>query len=360
MKSYDHRAIEKKWRQVWEDQKLDEVNLAKVDNGFYCLDMFPYPSGDGLHVGHWRGFVLSDYFARYQRLQGKQVFHPMGFDAFGLPAENAAIKKKSHPKLFTDQAIKGFMPQLKAIGAMYDWSKAINTSDPNYYRWTQWLFLQFFKHGLAEKRDAWVNWCPKDQTVLANEQVVSGNCERCGMKVTKKQTSQWYLKITDFAEELLNGLDTLDWPENVKTLQRNWIGRSDGAYVIFHCDKTSVQVFTTRPDTLFGVTALVLAPEHPDVANLTTKEHQNAVLQYVELSKEKTDLERQKDSNQTKTGVFTGSYALHPLTHQQIPVWIADYVLLNYGTGAVMMVPAHDERDFDFAQRQVYVVVNHE
>ncbi len=350
MKSYDHRAIEKKWRQVWEDQKLDEVNLAKVDNGFYCLDMFPYPSGDGLHVGHWRGFVLSDYFARYQRLQGKQVFHPMGFDAFGLPAENAAIKKKSHPKLFTDQAIKGFMPQLKAIGAMYDWSKAINTSDPNYYRWTQWLFLKFFKHGLAEKRDAWVNWCPKDQTVLANEQVVSGNCERCGMKVTKKQTSQWYLKITDFAEELLNGLDTLDWPENVKTLQRNWIGRSDGAYVIFHCDKTSVQVFTTRPDTLFGVTALVLAPEHPDVANLTTKEHQNAVLQYVELSKEKTDLERQKDTNQTKTGVFTGSYALHPLTHQQIPVWIADYVLLNYGTGAVMMVPAHDERDFDFAQ----------
>ena len=350
MKSYDHQAIEKKWRQAWEDQKLDEVNPANVENGFYCLDMFPYPSGDGLHVGHWRGFVLSDYFARYYRLQGKTVFHPMGFDAFGLPAENAAIKYETHPKEYNAKTIPTFIKQLKQVGAMYDWTKTIDTSEPNYYRWTQWLFLQFFKHGLAEKRDAWVNWCPKDQTVLANEQVVNGMCDRCGMKVTKKQLSQWYLRITDFAEELLSGLETLDWPENVKTLQKNWIGKSDGAYVVFHCDRVSLQVFTTRVDTLFGVTAIVLAPEHPDVANLTTKEHQNAVLQYVERSKERTDLERQKSTDQTKTGVFTGSYALHPLTHQQIPIWIADYVLLNYGTGAVMMVPAHDERDYEFAK----------
>src|SRR3990167_6053956 len=222
MQSYDHKEIEKKWRKAWEEQKLDEVDPAKVENGFYCLDMFPYPSGEGLHVGHWRGFVLRDYFARYYRLQGKTVLHPMGFDAFGLPAENAAI-----------------INQLKAIGAMYDWTKTIDTSDPGYYKWTQWLFLQFFKHGLAEKRNSWVNWCPKDQTVLANEQVVNGCCERCGMKVTKKQLSQWYLKITDFAEELLDGLETLDWPENVKTLQKNWIGRSEGANVLFHTDKVS-------------------------------------------------------------------------------------------------------------------------
>jgi len=350
MQSYDHKEIEKKWRKVWEEQKLDEVDPAKVENGFYCLDMFPYPSGEGLHVGHWRGYVLSDYFARYYRLQGKTVLHPMGFDAFGLPAENAAIKNKSHPKEYNAKTIPVFINQLKAIGAMYDWTKTIDTSDPGYYKWTQWLFLQFFKHGLAEKRNSWVNWCPKDQTVLANEQVVNGCCERCGMKVTKKQLSQWYLKITDFAEELLDGLETLEWPENVKLLQKNWIGRSDGAYVVFHADKVSLKVFTTRVDTLFGVTALVLAPEHPDVENVTTKEFQNSVLQYVEQSKERTELDRQKNTDQTKTGVFTGGYALHPLTHKQIPIWVADYVLPNYGTGALMLVPAHDERDYEFAK----------
>lgn len=350
MQSYDHQEIEKKWREKWADQKFDEVEPAKVKNGFYCLDMFPYPSGEGLHVGHWRGYVLSDYFARYHRLQGKTVLHPMGFDAFGLPAENAAIKKKAQPKDFIDQAIPVFINQLKAVGAMYDWTKIVNTSDPNYYKWTQWLFLQLFKHGLAEKRLSWVNWCPKDKTVLANEQVVSGNCERCGMKVTKKQLSQWYLKITDFAEELLDGLETLDWPENVKTLQRNWIGRSEGANVIFHTDTVSLRVFTTRVDTLFGVTAVMLAPEHPDLPALTTPEYKNSVLSYVEKAKEQTELDRQKNDDVTKTGVFTGSYALHPLTHQQLPIWVADYVLPTVGTGAVMSVPAHDQRDFEFAK----------
>lgn len=350
MQTYDHQAIEKKWRQKWAEQKHDEVDPAKVDNGFYCLDMFPYPSGEGLHVGHWRGYVLSDYFARYHRLQGKTVLHPMGFDAFGLPAENAAIKKKAQPKDFIDQAIPVFISQLKAVGAMYDWTKIVNTSDPNYYKWTQWLFLQLFKHGLAEKRLSWVNWCPKDKTVLANEQVVNGSCERCGMKVTKKQLSQWYLKITDFAEELLDGLETLDWPENVKTLQRNWIGRSEGANVIFHTETVSLSVFTTRVDTLFGVTAVILAPEHPDLPALTTSEYKNSVLSYVEKAKEQTELDRQKNDDVTKTGVFTGSYALHPLTHQQLPIWVADYVLPTVGTGAVMSVPAHDERDYAFAK----------
>lgn len=350
MHCYDHQAIEKKWRQVWEDQKVDEVDLSKVTDGFYCLDMFPYPSGEGLHVGHWRGYILSDYFARYYRLQGKTVLHPMGFDSFGLPAENAAIKKKTHPKKFIDEAIPVFINQLKATGAMYDWSKTISTADPSYYRWTQWLFLQFFKHGLAEKRHSWVNWCPKDQTVLANEQVINGCCERCGSKVTKKELAQWYLKITDFATELLDGLETLNWPDNVKSLQKNWIGRSEGANVVFHSDQVSLKVFTTRVDTLFGVTALVLAPEHPDLASVTTAEYKNSVLSYIEKSKEKSELDRQRGAELAKTGVFTGSYALHPLTSKQIPIWVADYVLPDYGSGVVMLVPAHDQRDFAFAK----------
>lgn len=348
--SYNHQEIEKKWRQQWDDWRLAEVDPQNSADKFYCLDMFPYPSGEGLHVGHWRGYVLSDYFARYWRLQGKNVLHPMGFDAFGLPAENAAIAKKSHPKLFTDEAIKLFTTQLKQIGAAYDWTKTINTSSPDYYKWTQWLFLQLYKHDLVEKRLSWVNWCPKDKTVLANEQVVNGGCERCGSKVTKKQLSQWYFKISEFAQELLDGLETLDWPENVKLLQKNWIGRSEGAEVVFHCDSTSLKVFTTRPDTLFGVTALVLAPEHPDIKGLTATEYQNTVLAYIEKAKELSDVDRQKTTELTKTGVFTGSYALHPLTHQQLPIWVADYVLPNYGSGTVMLVPAHDQRDYEFAK----------
>ena len=349
-KPYDHQAIEKKWRTVWDKKKVNEVDPAKAADKFYCLDMFPYPSGEGLHVGHWRGYVLSDYFARYQRLQGKTVLHPMGFDAFGLPAENAAIKKKSHPKVFTDSAIKHFTDQLKQTGASYDWSKTISTADPSYYRWTQWLFLQLYQHGYAEKRLSWVNWCPKDQTVLANEQVITGRCERCGSIVTKKQLSQWYLKITDFAQELLDGLDSLNWPENVKTLQRNWIGKSEGATVAFHTDTITLEVFTTRPDTLFGVTAIVLAPEHPEVRKLTQPEHLDSVLAYLEQTRQKTDVDRQKETATTRTGVFTGSYALHPLTQKQLPIWVADYVLPDYGTGVVMAVLAHDQRDYDFAK----------
>lgn len=310
--------------------------------------MFPYPSGVGLHVGHWRGYVLSDYFTRLNQLQGKTVLHPMGFDAFGLPAENAAIADKTHPQDYNAKTIPVFIKQLQQIGAAFDWTKTIDTSQPEYYKWTQWLFLQLYKHGYAEKRLAWANWCPKDKTVLANEQVVGGKCERCGSIVTKKQLSQWYLRITDFAQELLDGLDTIDWFENVKTLQRNWIGRSEGATVIFKSDKISIPVFTTRVDTLFGVNAIVLAPEHPDVEALAQPEHQNAVLSYLEKTRERSELDRQ--ATLTHTGVFTGSSALHPLTQKLVPIWVADYVLPGYGTGAVMSVPAHDQRDYDFSK----------
>lgn len=348
-KSYDHQAIEKKWKKRWLDQKTDQTDLKKSDKKFYCLDMFPYPSGEGLHVGHWRGYVMSDFHTRFQKLQNKNVFHPMGFDAFGLPAENAAIKKSAHPQEFTDQAIIAFTEQLKSIGAAYDWSKTINTSSPDYYRWTQWLFLQLYKHGLAEKRLSWVNWCPKDKTVLANEQVVSGRCERCGTMVTKKEMSQWYFLITKFAEELLDGLEDLDWPEHVKTLQRNWIGKSIGATIKFHSNNKTLEVFTTRPDTIYGVNAIILAPEHPLLLELTTEPHRASVVKYVADTKSKSELERQQNTDKAKTGVLLGSTVLHPLTHQEIPIWVADYVLPNYGTGAIMSVPAHDERDHEFA-----------
>jgi leucyl-tRNA synthetase len=346
---YAHQEIEAKWRKRWQEEKVDQADLAS-DNKFYCLDMFPYPSGDGLHVGHWRGYVLSDFYARYQRLQGKHVLHPMGFDSFGLPAENAAIKHKSYPQKFTTEAIAQFRPQLEQIGASFDWSKAVTTSDPNYYQWTQWLFLQFFKHGLAEKRTALVNWCPKDQTVLANEQVVAGKCDRCGTVVTKKELAQWFLKITDLAEELLGGLDALNWPEHVKTLQRNWIGKSEGAEISFDSPAGPITVFTTRPDTLYGVTAIVVAPEHSLVSKLTTAEQKKAVEEYLVTVTAKTNVDRQQQKETAKTAVFTGSSAVHPLTKEPIPIWVADYVLLDYGTGAVMSVPAHDERDHLFAQ----------
>ena len=350
-RNYDHQAIENKWRKKWEDEKVFEVNTESAENKFYCLDMFPYPSGDGLHVGHWRGYVLNDFYARYQRLMGKEVLHPMGFDAFGLPAENAAIKNQSHPKVFTDSAIEKFTEQLKQTGASYDWSKLIKTSDPNYYKWTQWLFLQMFDKGLAEKKESLVNWCPNDQTVLANEQVVDGKCERCGTKVVKKQIAQWFLKTTEFADVLLNDLDKLDWPEHVKTLQKNWIGKSEGARVVFGSDSGDiVEVFTTRLDTIFGVTAIVLAPEHHLADKLVTNDNKSQVDAYKEELASKSDIERQQEKETEKTAVFTGSFAVHPLTNSKVPIWIADYVLLNYGTGAVMSVPAHDERDFLFAK----------
>ncbi len=352
-KSYNHRDIEAKWNKVWADQNLYGVDPAKADQRYYCLDMFPYPSGDGLHVGHWRGYVMSDFYARYQRLQGKTVLHPMGYDAFGLPAENAAIKNKSHPKKFTDSAIENFSKQLKQIGAAYDWGKTLNTSSPEYYRWTQWLFLQLFKKGFAEKRKSLVNWCPKDQTVLANEQVINGCCERCGSKVTKKELEQWYFLTTKLAEELLEGLDAVEWPEHVKTLQRNWIGKSAGATVTFAIDnaKEKINVFTTRPDTLFGVTAIVLAPEHPLAKELCAQTGKTSEFEaYYQAVSAKTNVDRAQGKETEKTAIFSGTYAIHPLTEEKLPVWIADYVLMEYGTGAVMSVPAHDERDFQFAK----------
>lgn len=348
---YNHQEIEAKWRNEWQKTDLYLTDPDHVQEKFYCLDMFPYPSGSGLHVGHWRGYVLSDFYARYWRLMGKNVLHPMGFDSFGLPAENAAIKAKSHPKEFTDTAIKTFRKQLDQIGAAYDWTKQVVTSDPNYYRWTQWLFLRFFKHGLAEKRISLVNWCPNDQTVLANEQVVNGKCERCGHTVTKKELSQWYLKTTEYAQALLEGLDQVEWPEHVKTLQRNWIGRSNGTtinFAITNHDET-ISVFTTRVDTLFGVTAVVLAPEHPIAEKLVIDEQKKAFTKYQEMVAAKTNIDRQQEAETAKTAFFTGSYVFHPLTKEKIPVWLADYVLLEYGTGAVMAVPAHDQRDYQFA-----------
>ncbi len=349
---YDHSEIEKKWRENWQKDQTYTTDLTKNEKAFYCLDMFPYPSGEGLHVGHWRGYVMSDFYARYQRLQGKNVFHPMGFDAFGLPAENAAIKSETHPKEFTQRAIKTFTAQLSQMGASYDWSKKIVTSDPEYYRWTQWLFLQLFKHSLAEKRKSLVNWCPKDQTVLANEQVIDGCCERCGTVVTKKELDQWYFKTTAMAEELYGGLDGVKWPERVKTLQRNWIGKSKGANVKFSVvnSRFSIEVFTTRPDTLFGVTALVLSPEHPLVSKLTTQESNEKVEEYLEGVASKTNIDRMQAKETEKTAVFTGTYATHPLTNENIPIWLADYVLADYASGAVMCVPAHDERDYQFAK----------
>ncbi len=349
-KYYDHSKIEEKWKGRWQAEKLYEVDPQKAADKFYCLDMFPYPSGEGLHVGHWRGYVLSDFYARYWRLMGKTVLHPMGFDAFGLPAENAAIKDKTHPSNYTSKAVANFSSQLKQMGAAYDWTKAVNTSDPGYYKWTQWFFLQLFKHGLAEKRTGLVNWCPNDQTVLANEQVIDGKCDRCGHTVTKKELSQWYFKTTEFAEELLKGLDSVEWSERVKTLQRNWIGKSDGAYITFKAGDSEIKVFTTRPDTLFGVTALVLAPEHPLINSLVTADKKKAVDEYLANVRSKTNIDRQAQSENEKTAVFSGAYAFHPITKEKLPIWIADYVLIEYGTGAVMSVPAHDERDFMFAQ----------
>lgn len=352
MNKYNPNEIESKWQKKWEEQGLYHTDLDSQEEKYYCLDMFPYPSGEGLHVGHWRGYVLSDVIARYQMLNGKNVLHPMGFDAFGLPAENAAIKNKSHPKEFTQKAISNFTRQLKQIGTMFDWSKVVTTSDPGYYKWTQWLFLKFYENGLAYRKKAPVNWCPSCLTVLANEQVVSGQCERCESKVVKKDLTQWFFKITDFADDLLEDLDDLDWPERVKTLQRNWIGKSDGAMIEFKVksEKLKVTIFTTRIDTLAGATFMVLAPEHELVTKITIDANKKEVEEYIEKSRKESDIEREK-TDKEKTGVFTGSYAINPLTNKEMPIWISDYVLLSYGTGAVMCVPAHDNRDFDFAKK---------
>ncbi|MEK7184426.1 MAG: leucine--tRNA ligase, partial [Patescibacteria group bacterium] len=347
--AYYHQQVERKWQQFWADHSTFAAPTT-TEHGYYCLGMFPYPSGAGLHIGHPKGYVATDIVSRMKRAQGFDVLQPMGWDSFGLPAENYAIKTGVHPRDTTNQAIERFRTQLQQLGLSYDWQREISTSDPSYYKWTQWLFLQLYERGLAYKKEAAVNWCPLDQTVLANEQVVDGKCERCGTQTVQRQLAQWFLKITNYADELLDDLDGLDWPEPIKAMQRNWIGRSEGATITFSLkeNEQTIEVFTTRPDTLYGVTYLVLAPEHPLVPSLWTDQTQGQVQSYIQQATAKTELDRQIQTQQ-KTGVFTGSYAIHPLTGQDLPIWIADYVLATYGTGAVMAVPAHDQRDWDFA-----------
>lgn len=351
-RKYQPHSIEKKWQSRWPlERESYKIAPGEEDKLYYCLDMFSYPSSEGLHMGHWRPYTLADVWARYQTLRGKKVLHPVGFDAFGLPAENAAIKTQTPPDEYTRRSIENFSRQIKEMGKMYDWSTQVVTSSPEYYRWTQWLFLQLYKHGLAYRKKSLVNWCPSCQTVLANEQVINGECERCGTAVTKKELKQWFFKITDFAEDLLS-FDGLHWPERVKNSQQNWIGKSEGAEIHFPLVEGNerITVFTTRPDTLFGVTYLVLAPEHPLAETLATMEQRDEVRDYIASSIVKTEIDRLAEDRQ-KTGIFTGSYARHPLTDQSIPIWIADYVLPGYGTGAVMAVPAHDTRDYAFAQK---------
>ncbi len=345
---YDFAAIEKKWRSFWENNKHVK-NDSKPK--FYCLDMFPYPSASGLHVGHWRGYVLSDVLCRYKMLQGFEILHPMGWDAFGLPAENYAIKMKTHPSISTNESINNVRRQLKEISAVYDWDREINTTDPNYYKWTQWIFLQMFKKGLAYEKEMPLNWCPNCKAVLANEEATNGTCDRCGSQVTKKMLRQWMLKITDYAEKLLDDLKLLDWPDKVKKMQADWIGKSFGASLNFKVADSDlkIEVFTTRPDTLYGSTFLVLAPEHKLVKELTIEEQKNAVEEYLKIAGAKSYVDRMADKE--KTGVFTGNFAINPFTNKKIPVWISDYVLADYGTGAIMCVPAHDERDMQFAQK---------
>jgi leucyl-tRNA synthetase len=350
---YDHASIEPKWRERWEKDDLYKVNFDETLPKWYSLTMYPYPSGT-LHVGHWYAFAVPDVFARYQRMNGYNVMFPMGFDAFGLPAENAAIRNNIHPATWTFENIPKMKQQYRLMGAMIDWSREVTTCTPEFYRWNQWIFLKMLERGLAYRAAGPVWWCPKDQTVLANEQVLEGNvCERCGTEVYKRDLEQWYFKITSYVDELLQELDNLDWPERVKTMQRNWIGRSEGARLNFALDSgRMLEVFTTRPDTVLGATFMVLAPEHPYVSELTTSEHQAEVDAYVEQTKRESEIERlSTDETKEKTGVFTGSYALNPLTDERIPIWIADYVLMGYGTGAIMAVPAHDERDFAFARQ---------
>ncbi|MGH4050720.1 MAG: leucine--tRNA ligase [Clostridium sp.] len=346
-------SIDDKWQQKWEETKLYKFDENKIDKKLYVLEMFSYPSGSQLHAGHWFNYGPVDSWARMKKMQGYNVFQPMGFDAFGLPAENYAIKTGVHPKDSTDQNISTMEKQLKAMGAMFNWDHEVVTCRPDYYKWTQWLFLKLFEKGLAYRKKAPVNWCPSCNTVLANEQVlVDGSCERCGTEVTKKNLTQWFLKITDYAQELLDDLEPLDWPEKTKSMQKHWIGKSTGADVTFKVVDSDIDfsVFTTRVDTLYGVSYVVIAPENDLVDMLTKSEYKSAVETYRHDARKQTDIERQSISRD-KTGVFTGSYAINPINGRQVPIWVADYVLNTYGTGAVMAVPAHDDRDFAFANK---------
>ena len=346
---YNHKAIEAKWRVNWEKNPVN-VNDGKKPK-YYCLDMFPYPSGNGLHVGHWRGYVISDVWSRYKMLQGYYLIHPMGWDAFGLPAENYAIKMGVHPAISTAENVKNIKKQINDIAAIYDWDMEVNTTDPEFYKWTQWIFVKMFKEGLAYEKEFPINWCPSCKTGLANEEVVNGCCERCGATVTKKNLRQWMLRITKYAERLLNDLDKLDWPEKVKKMQTDWIGKSYGAEVDFKVENSdeAITVYTTRPDTLYGATFMVLAPEHKLAAQLATEENKEAVEKYIYEASMKSNVDRMQDKE--KTGVFTGSYAINPLNGAKVPIWLSDYVLADYGTGAIMCVPAHDDRDFEFAKK---------
>jgi len=350
---YNPQEIEKKWQQRWAEDRLYEVTEDSTKPKWYALTMFPYTSGD-LHIGHWYAMAPSDVHARFKRMQGYNVLHPMGFDAFGLPAENAAIKQGIHPFTWTMQNIDNMRRQLKSIGAIYDWSREVVTCLPDYYKWTQWFFLKLYQAGLAYRGKAPVNWCPHCQTVLANEQVVEGFCERCGAAVTRRELEQWFFRITKYADELMehNGID---WPERIKVMQRNWVGKSMGTEISFaldypRVDEKEIRVFTTRPDTIFGVTFMVLAPEHPLVAKLTSPDRKAEVDDYIARSRRQTEIERLSVEKE-KDGVFIGTYAINRLNGERVPIWIADYVLLSYGTGVVMGVPAHDERDFAFAKK---------
>lgn len=360
MSKYPFSEIEPKWQKFWEENKTFKVSEDEKypkNKRMYVLDMFPYPSAAGLHVGHPEGYTATDIYCRYLRMNGYNVLHPMGYDAFGLPAENYAIKTGTHPKITTNENINHFTQQIKSLGFSYDWDRCVSTCEPEYYKWTQWIFLQLFKKGLAYEAQTPINWCPSCMTGLANEEVKEGRCERCGTQVTHKTIRQWILKITDYADRLDKDLDSLDWPESVKLMQHNWIGKSTGAEVTFTvADKDGkptekkLTVYTTRCDTLFGATYMVVSPEHKIVPEITTAEQKTSVEAYIEAAAKKSDLER-TDLNKDKTGVFSGSYAINPVNGKLIPIWIADYVLISYGTGAIMAVPAHDTRDWDFAKK---------
>ncbi|WP_114603125.1 leucine--tRNA ligase [Staphylococcus sp. EZ-P03] len=350
--SFNHQEIEKKWQNYWAEHKTFKTSDNLGQKKFYALDMFPYPSGAGLHVGHPEGYTATDIISRYKRMQGYNVLHPMGWDAFGLPAEQYALNTGNDPREFTKENIKTFKRQIQELGFSYDWDREISTTDPDYYKWTQWIFIQLYNKGLAYVDEVAVNWCPELKAVLSNEEVVDGVSERGGYPVYRRPMRQWVLRITEYADRLLEDLDDLDWPESIKDMQRNWIGRSEGAKVTFDIENNDgkIDVFTTRPDTIYGATFAVLSPEHELVDQITTEDHKAEVENYKKEASMKSDLER-TDLAKDKSGVFTGAYAINPLSGEKLPIWIADYVLSTYGTGAVMAVPAHDERDYEFAQK---------
>ena len=355
---YDFKKIEGKWQIIWEKECLYEVKEDNSKKKFYILDMFPYPSAEGLHVGHPEGYTASDIIARKRMMEGLNVLHPMGWDAFGLPTENYALKMKIHPKIATANNINNFKRQIKRFGFSYDWSREINTSDPSYYKWTQWIFLKMYENGLAYEADIPINWCPSCKTGLANEEVIQGICERCGTKIERRNMRQWMLKITAYADRLLEDLDLLDWPEKIVTMQKNWIGRSEGVEIDFKIKDTNktIKVFTTRPDTIFGATYLVLAPEHPILSELLTGTERENLDEYINRIKSRSDLERTSLIKE-KEGIFTNLFAINPANGHILPIYVADYVLLTYGTGAIMAVPAHDQRDFEFAVKYNLPVV---